>query len=82
MEGTTMVESNRRKYMVWATIAFAVLAVDVAFAFALGNIVSWIARLASPFVWGGLAAVALVSWHVVRVLCRNPLRRVELEPQA
>jgi len=78
-----MIESNRKKYMVWATIALACVAVDVAFAFALGNIVSWIAGLASPFVWAGLAAVALVSWHVVRVLCRNPLlRRGELEPQA
>ena len=78
-----MIESNRKKYLVWATIAFACVAVDVVFAFALGNIVSWIASLASPFVWAGLAAVTLVSWHVVRVLCRNPLlRRVGFEPQA
>ena len=78
-----MIESNRKKYLVWATIAFACVAVDVAFALALGNIVSWIASLASPFVWAGLAAVALVSWQVVRVVCRVPLlRRTDLEPQA
>ena len=78
-----MIERNRNKYLLWATIALACLVVDGIFAFALGGIVKWLAGVASPLVWAGLVAVALVAARVVPVIRGIvPMREAGVGPQA
>jgi hypothetical protein len=64
-----MVERKEwRKYGMWAAIALACVAVDVGFFMALGGAVKWIASLASPFVWAGVAAAGIVAARLIRML--------------
>jgi hypothetical protein len=53
------------KYLVWTALALACLAFDVGLIVALGSAVKWLAGLASPFVWAGLAIVAVIAARLV-----------------
>lgn len=71
-----------RKYLVWAALALACVVVDVGFFFALGGAVKWVAGLASPLVWAGIAAVAIVGARLVRLLEGTRFIRAEPDQDA
>lgn len=72
-----------KKYLVWAAIAAACVLVDVGFFFALGGAVKWMAGLASPVAWAGLATIGILAARIVQMLDRvQVLRGSQIEPRS
>jgi hypothetical protein len=69
-----------KKYVVWTALALACLVFDVGLFIGIGTAVKWLAGLASPFVWAGLAVVAVASARLVGFF--DGVRLVRHEGQA
>jgi hypothetical protein len=66
-----------KRYLVWTVLAVACVLFDVGLFVALGSAVKWLAGIASPFVWAGLAVVAVVGARLLKLLDGVQLIRQE-----
>ena len=66
-----------KKTLVWTVLAVACVLFDVGLFVALGTAVKWLAGMASPFVWAGLALVAIAGARLLRLLDGMQLIRQE-----